>query len=127
MSPPTMTSVSQRAKLVRTAWREYVGGRVVLGPRISPIAVMISTRFRFGWFPGDLAASDRSAPNGIQQYYRAMDADRAGLDVQSLSPNDDDRVRLSVSVVLPCLDEAASVGLCVAEALETLRGAGFDG
>ncbi|MGH9031300.1 MAG: glycosyltransferase family 2 protein [Acidimicrobiia bacterium] len=33
----------------------------------------------------------------------------------------------SVSVVLPCLDEADSVGLCVKEAIETLAEAGLDG
>lgn len=33
----------------------------------------------------------------------------------------------SVSVVLPCLDEAESVGLCVKEALETLADTGLEG
>jgi Glycosyl transferase family 2 len=33
----------------------------------------------------------------------------------------------SVSVVLPCLDEADSVGLCVKEALDTLADAGLEG
>jgi glycosyltransferase involved in cell wall biosynthesis len=34
---------------------------------------------------------------------------------------------MSVSVVLPCLNEVQSVGLCVTEALETFAGAGIDG
>src|SRR5438132_11984947 len=56
-----------------------------------------------------------------------MDTDRTRLDVRPAWPNGDGRMRPTVSVVVPCLDEAASVGLCVAEALETLRGAGIDG
>ena len=34
---------------------------------------------------------------------------------------------MSVSVVLPCYNEEESVGLCIEEALDTMRAAGIDG
>lgn len=42
-------------------------------------------------------------------------------------PSVDDPTRVAVSVVLPCLDEAASVGQCVKEALDALSSAGLCG
>jgi len=39
----------------------------------------------------------------------------------------DDGDRVEVSIVLPCLNEANSVGICVDKALEALRSAGLRG
>src|SRR5258706_9134807 len=69
------------------------------------------------------AGSEEMRRNGDTEELKAKNATRAAAD--AAKPGADDGVE--VSVVIPCLNEANSIGICVSKAIRAFQSAGFPG